>query len=288
MPSRSKWNGWRRSSSTSRSACIPGGFRPGGPSRGRNPTLNHFCIEITKDFDLEGMASIALHELTHSLYELSPMEKKQALMQMFVDSSDASAQPLYMFMNEALATGVQLLLLERNGRKDDDPYHDPFIPRLGQAALPLIRQALESKTTLFDGFASRYIVAGRKALDADADRIRLRFSCAAVLGNSELTNVFFEQVPMRFFVTSEEERKLFARLNTVRVLTYEEAGQFASGIGELGEKMRHRGFAYIRRQSQKRQELFLIGLDKAAVVDLAKQLAEWKGPIGEGLIFTID
>ena len=38
-----------------------------GKEASANPAMNHFCIEITKDFDEAGMASIALHELTHSL-----------------------------------------------------------------------------------------------------------------------------------------------------------------------------------------------------------------------------
>ena len=144
---------------------------------------------------------------------------------------------------------MQLLLLERNGKKEDDPYHDPFIPRLGQAALPLIRQALENKTTLFDGFAGPYVVAGRKALGTDTDRIQFRFSAAAVLGAPELTRVFFEQAPLRFFVTTEEEWKLFPGLNAVRLPTYEEATRFAGEIGGLEDKMRYRGFAYIRRRN---------------------------------------
>lgn len=238
-----------------------------------NPAMNHFCIEITKDFDEAGMASIALHELTHSLYELSPMEKRQALMRQFVESTDAAAQPLYMFLNEAIATGVQLLLLERNGRSDDDPYHDPFIPRLGQAALPVIRQAIENKTTLFDGFASRYIVAGRETLGTDADGIRFQFSSAAVLGDPALTRVFFEQMPLRFVVTSEEERMLFAGMNVVRVLTYSEAARFASEIGGLEDKTQYRGFAYIHQQNQSRRELFLVGRDD--LVWCVKQIADY-------------
>jgi len=147
----------------------------------------------------------------------------------------------------------------------------------------MIRQAIENKTTLFDGFAAQYIVAGRKALGTDADRLQFRFSSAAVLGAPELTRVFFEQVPLRFFVTSEEEWKLFAGLPAVRVLTYEEAAPFAGEIGGLEDKMRYRGFAYIRRQ-----KLFLIGRDHSAVSELARRVAEWKEPAGEGLVLSID
>lgn len=253
-----------------------------------NPAFNHFCIEITKNFDPGSMASIALHELSHSLYELSPVEKKQAMLQQFADSRDPSALPIYMFMNEAMATAIQLLLLERNGRKEDDPYHDPFIPRLAQGTLPVIRQSIESKTTLFNGFADRYMGAARTALGADADRIRFRFSAPAVLGNPELTQSFLEHSQLRFFVTTEDEWKQYPRLNAVRLLTYEEAGRTGNGVPVSEHRQKHRGFAYLRRSKQGTQELLLIGNDKAAVVDLTKRMVSWTEPVADGLLFTID
>jgi hypothetical protein len=86
-----------------------------------SPTLNHFCMEIIHEFDAAAVTAIAVHELTHSLYELAPAEKKMALMQAFVASPDPAAQGLYMYLNEAVATAIQLLFLERNGQHDDDP-----------------------------------------------------------------------------------------------------------------------------------------------------------------------
>jgi len=81
-------------------------------------------VEINKEMDTAAAGWVAVHEETHALYDLAPEDKKQALMQQFADSTDPSAGPFYEYLNEAVATAVQLLLLERNGKKDDDPYRE--------------------------------------------------------------------------------------------------------------------------------------------------------------------
>ena len=258
-----------------------------GKEASANPTLNHFCLEITKDFNVEAMASIALHELTHALYELVPDARKLELMKQFVDSADPSSQPFYMYLNEALATGIQLLLLERNGKKEDDPYHEPFIPRLGQAVLPLIRQAIQAKHTLYEGFATSYIEAGRKAIGAEADGSRFRFSCTAILGDRTLRDLFLEQFPIRFFVTEESERALFPNMNGLHLLTYPEAGSLLKEIPDIEEMMRGRGFGFLKRHD-KALELFVLGRDNAAVGELAKKLALRQGPLMDGIIVSLD
>lgn len=252
------------------------------------PTLNHFCVELTEEINMDTMASVALHELTHSLYELAPSARKLVLMRQFVDSSDAASQPLYMYLNEAVASGVQQLLQERNGKKGEVSYHELFIPRLSQAAAPLIRQAIERKTSLFDGFAGPYIDAGRRVLGADADKARFKFSSAALLGSKPLRALFLEQFPLLSSVDSKEDHALFAELNEVRLATFRDAGSLPKEIEGLEEKMRGRGFAYVRRRSEKSLALYLIGRDEAAVGDLAKQAAIRPGPVPEGLFFTLD
>lgn len=255
-----------------------------GDRASANPNMNHFCLEVTKDFDAVGFGWIAVHEQTHSLYDLSPEEKKLALMRQFLDSPDPSAHSFYAFMNEAMATAIQLLLLERNGKKDDDPYRDPYIPRLAQAALPLVREALAHKTSLFDGFAGPYIAAGRKQLGADADTVRFRFSAAAVLGDDELKGAFLEQIPVKFSTDSEEDAKRFPLLPAIRVLSYEQAAAFAGQIGKMPDASGQRAFACIRRTAPERETLFLVGRDAAAIGDLAKKLAASKEPAAEGIV----
>jgi len=113
--------------------------------------LNQFCLEVTHRIKAEDLGWIVVHELTHSLYEQAPQDRKDALMRQFVESGDPSAQPFYLYLNEAMATAVEMLLVERNGKTLDDPYTDLYIPRLGKAVLPLLRTALEKHKTLYDG-----------------------------------------------------------------------------------------------------------------------------------------
>src|SRR5206468_1804286 len=115
-------------------------------------------------------------------------------------------------------------------QKDEDPYHERYIPRLANAALPLVREALERHTTLYDGFAARYIVAGRKALGQDADSLAFRFSSPAILGDSELRDAYMEVLQPRFFVNTEQELATFTGLNVVRVMTRQQAQR---GVAEL-------------------------------------------------------
>jgi len=244
-----------------------------------SPTLNHFCMEIIHEFEAPAVTAIAVHELTHSLYELAPAEKKIALMRAFVDSPDPAAQGLYMYLNEAVATAVQLLLLERNGQHDDDPYHNRYIPRLANATLPLVRDALRQHTTLFGDFAAQYLAAGRKALGEDTDSLAFRFSSPALLGEDELRGAFREGASLIFVATSEEDRQKFARLHVVRVMTYDQAGS---------TDRTHRGVVTLRAQGHDRLELLLVGRDTAAIGDLSHKVAEWKGPVAPGTLFTID
>ena len=257
-----------------------------GDQASANPTLNHFCVEINKEMDTAAAGWVAVHEETHALYDLAPEDKKRALMQQFADSTDPSAGPLYEYLNEAVATAVQLLLLERNGKKDDDPYREPFIPRLAQAALPLVREALNRKTTLYRGFAGPYITAGRKHLGPDADTIRFRFSSAVVLGDDELVDAFGKEISLKFWASTEENLKRFPRMPAIRVLSYQQAAAFAGKIGEVPEAG-HRAFAVIRRIDQ-RDSLFLVGRDAAAIGELTRQLAARKEPSAEGIALILD
>lgn len=132
---------------------VPGPEYEGDEGSG-TMVLNQFCLEVSHRVKSGDLGWIVVHEFTHSIYSQAPQDRKDALMRQFVESRDALAHPLYVYLNEALATAVELLLAERNGKTLDDPYTDPFIPRLGRAVLPLLRVALESRTTLYDGTIS--------------------------------------------------------------------------------------------------------------------------------------
>jgi hypothetical protein len=249
--------------------------------------LNQFCLEVTKRFQADDLGWIAVHEFTHSLYDHAPHVRKDALMRQFVESGDASAQPFYLYLNEAMATAAELLLAERNGKTLDDPYTDLYVPRLGKAVLPLLRTALERRKTLYGGFASSYLAAGRAALGDDADGLQFRYSCIALLGDEAVRNVFLDRLPLRYFVTTREAWNRFSRLDGILMLRYDQI-HFGGGETEMQDLMqKHRGFVYIGRNAE-HMEVFMLGRDNAALEQLGKVWAESQERTREGLIFAIE
>lgn len=248
---------------------------------------NHFCGELTRQFHPDDAGWVVVHEFTHSLYERAPQDRKDALMRQFVESGDASAHPFYMYLNEAMATAVELLLVERNGKTLEGGYTDAYIPRLGKAALPLVRAALAKRKTLYDGFTERYLASARAALGDEADELQFRFSCVALLGDDDVRSAFLQRLPVHYFVTTDNDWSRFARLDGMRMLRYEQVQVDGDDAREVRPLMKHRGFVYIRRK-QEHMEVLMLGRDNAAVEELGKMWAESKERAREGLIFAID
>jgi hypothetical protein len=81
--------------------------------------LSHFALELRHKATGSEAVWIAAHEFTHSMYALAPRARKDALMQQFVEAGDASGQAFYMYLNEAMATAVEILPAERQGQTLD-------------------------------------------------------------------------------------------------------------------------------------------------------------------------
>ncbi len=187
-----------------------------------------------------------------------------------------------------LASAVELLLCERNHQPLNDPYTDLYIPRLGKAILPLLRTALARHATLWEGFTRPYLEAGRAALGEEADAPAFRFSCVALLADEEVRNAFLQILPLRYFVTSDQARLQFARLDRLLMMRYEQlqlGGPDAGAVQELAAK--HRGFIAIL-QKEERMDVLMAGRDNTALSELAKMWAESKGRVRPGLLFSID
>lgn len=191
-----------------------------------------------------------------------------------------------MYLNEAMATAVQLLLVERNGRKLDEPYTERYIPRLAVAALPLVRQALARHTTLFEGFTRPYLTAARAALGPEADGLQFRYSSIALLGEPEIRDVYLAAVPIRYWVGTQEQWNAFDRLDGLLLFRYQQI--HFDDAGELEELMRtRRGFAYIRRAGNHSQ-VFLLARDNDALREVIARWAKLDVPAREGLIFALE
>ena len=155
---------------------------------------NHFFMELVPPpVPLDAardrakmVASIAIHELTHALYDSAPPAMHVALMQQFVAASDHSGPSMYAFLNEAIATAVQemaAVLAHKDGPVDGGEYRHPYIPRLGRAATEPLKKAFATGKTMTDGFVDDYVRAAREVLGADVDSLAFRFAAVAIVAS---------------------------------------------------------------------------------------------------------
>jgi len=265
--------------------AIPGPF-PASKESSATVIANHFFVEIVASDKPQDTMWKAMHELTHAFYDSAPAARHQSLMSQFVA---AGSQPaFYTFLNEAVATAVQLLVYERNGITDDDPYHHPYIPRLGRSTLPLIKEALANRGTLFDGFAISYIRAGAAELKEQVTGPKFILAAAGVLSsekNHKAFEMFFERIQPNFYLSTEKEWLLFPGLNAVRLLTYNELPPFASQVPNLDSLIKSSAFAYASVHEGKGTEFLVAGRDTDALVEAVKRLARLPSIPTQGLIF---
>jgi hypothetical protein len=262
---------------------------------------NHFFAELVPpgpadatDAAAKMIGSVAIHELTHALYDSAPSTMHVALMRQFVADSDYAGPSMYAFLNEAIATAVQEMAADV--APDDEPdtegeYRHPYIPRLGRAAIEPLKKALASGSTIVDGFARDYVRAGRDELGADADSLAFRYAAVAIV-SSEATRPAAALLRDTLSPTSGTDSTLdwkrAGELSAAFLLDYDEVRQFADRIPDLSGLMKHRGFAFMMPHMTRSHVLVLSGRDLAAVSDLIKQLQP-TGPLpADGIVLTID
>jgi hypothetical protein len=248
------------------------------------PIRNHFAFELRHTGKGSEAGWVAIHELTHSLYEEAPTPQKDALMRQFVEAGDPSGQALYKYLNEALATAVANLQAERHGQTLEE-YEDLYVPRLAKAVLPILRAALEQRKTLYDGFAPAYLAAARAALGDDADRLPFRFSVAALVAEATVRGAFLKGWGIQYYFGKDAQR-LYPKLNGVLMMRYDQI--HFDGDNELQDAMaRHRGFVAVR-QEEEHLTAIVVGRDNAAVAELGKKWWDCKEKVREGVIYWID
>jgi hypothetical protein len=135
------------------------------------------------------------------LYDRAPEDRHRALIDEFVSSGEPAAVGLYTYLNEAVAIGAQALHAERqaddpDGWNEDESYNHPYIAPLGEAAAPLVIEAVARGGTLFDGFVSRYIEAGTRALQGRFEEPRFVLAQVLLLEprNEEITAAFLAKL----------------------------------------------------------------------------------------------
>jgi hypothetical protein len=252
-----------------------------------NFMANHFVVEVLPGDDPRDTAWKAVHELTHAMYERTAPKHSELIAQ-FLATKERAAQAMYTILNEAVATAVQLILVERQGRTDDDPYHHPFIPRMARTVVPLLKEAMTEKRTFLDGFVPKYVSNAKTELGPVAATPPFLLLCTAVLGDEDYAKAFHALFPALSTVTEESEWRRFPEMNAVRMQTYAQSGDAGASIAGLAELKRQKAFAYIVPRGRTGMEVYLLGQDAAATKAVVEAFAKLPSIPASGLAVALD
>ena len=246
---------------------------PGVQNNGASLVRNHIPLELGPKMTARDATWVALHEITHATFESAPEAKHLRLQQEFLSSSYGPA--MYAYLNEALATGMQLVLYKRLGLADTDPYNNPYIPRLARAAMPLLDAAISAGTSVFDGFAAPYQKAALVQLGEDGASAAFLFSGVAIVSSDEATKQAFVAAfrPIGW-VGGEEDLRRFPEMQSARLLLYPEIPSTAT-IENLPELRKRKSFAYNLGSGAKVQ-LIVAGATAEDIRDAVGRLARAK------------
>jgi hypothetical protein len=264
-----------------------------------NATLvgNHFLMELVPSGSgaaaareaTKMVAGVAMHELTHALYDAAPTSIHLAVMRQFVASPDPGSVAMYTLLNEAIATAVTGIAMELARGKEPDEggeYRHPYIPRVGRAATEPIKKALAAGRTLTEGFVDDYVRAARAILGDDAESLGFRFSAVAVIASDALRPAaasFRATIGPTGATDVRANWQRIEELNAAFLVTYDEAREFADRIPDFQTLITRRGFALMLPHNKKSHLLVLAGRDAAAVAEVVKRLQPSK-PFSEALV----
>lgn len=273
---------------------------PAGDAATATVVREHFFVEVVTRDTATATLWKAMHELTHAYYDAAPAEVHATLMRQFVDAAEPGSPAFYTYFNEALATAVQLLVLERDGQSggaDQDTYRHPYIPRLARALLPIVRTALASGGSITQGIVDAYLKAGRTELGSVASSPAFTLAAAALIGadpHGPSKGAFGQAFHVWASTSSVEQWRRCQELSAVVFVTYAELAELrAAGQVPLpdlaGPQERFRAFAYTRPHNTRSRVVVLAARDVEAVAQLVGRLAtlrRWMPT--EGVFLTID
>ena len=253
---------------------------------------NHVLFELTDQAKPKELLPLVMHELTHAFYDRAPMHLHQKLIQEFVASSVPQSQSLYSILNEGIATAVQLSLIPQTGPDEDqDEYRDPFIPRIGRAVAPHMKQALEKGPTLFHGFLDTYISASLAELKEElaSPRFTLITDMRLPIGDLPNAEAACQTNLATHWYASFNERNRYPELNLLILVTYDKLDVIEGNWDQLVPLSKaHRGFALTDKRNNKGRTYVLAGRDDATVAELVKRLSKIRTGGPDGLLLTVD
>jgi hypothetical protein len=253
---------------------------------------NHLLLELIDAMKKPNDAiPVLIHELTHALYEIAPLRLHQKLIRDFAAASEPQAQALYAILNEGIATGVQLTLLEAAGQTDEDAYRHPFIPRIGHAVSAPLRGALENGPTLFHGFLESYLRVCPIELKEElaSPRFILLSAILFPIGELDEAEKAYHSYLAPIWSASPQDRARFPEVNIVFLITYDKLDAIAGNWDEIVPLSKeHRGFAFSSPRNNKGRTYVLAGRDDMAVAEVVKRLAAIRTGTADGLVLSVD
>jgi len=259
---------------------------------------NQVLIEASQALDAEAFSAVVLHESTHHIYDRSPKSRLTALMEQFSQMDAPQASGFYALLNEAIATAVQLLALERLGgdveidaMNDRDVYRHAFIPRAGRAALRALKESLAAGSTLYRGFIPSYIREVRLELGDDVNRPGFLLSAVALLPaetTGDAASTFHAELQPINVVGADSWRR-YSHLDVVFLITHADVvGAFGSSFPDVASLTKTRGFAYRGSRTVPGSIIILSGVDAPAVSDVIKALARLPALSKTGVLLSLD
>jgi len=262
--------------------------------------LNHLPIEaVAAASDPNDIVEVAVHEITHYLYDYIPPDKHLALVNEFVASGAPSVAGIYSYFHEAMAISAQGIYRDalENGESDneddrDTEYKHPYIPLLADAALPLVKAAVARDEHLVGGLSRPYIAAVLSKLGSRRNELPFVFAQAVLVttsGNREFADAFqrtlFPVGTVRFNDLAQAEA--FPDTNLVQFSTYAELGIITEPqLVQLRDT--HRGFAYATQRGRGGYHLIVAGRSDADILAVIGKLGDVDTLVGPGLVVSIN
>ena len=262
--------------------------------------LNHLPIEaVAATGDPNEIVEVAVHELTHYLYDYIPPDKHLTLVNEFVGSGAPSVAGIYSYLHEAMAISAQGLYeeaLENGGTRteddDDTGYKHPYIPVLAGVALPLVKAAVARNEHLVGGFAKPYIAGVLSTLGGRRNELPFVFAQAVLVtasGTGEFADAFQRTLSpvgtVRF--TDLAKAAAFPDANLVQFSAYAEIG----GITEpqiVQLRNTRRGFAFATHRGRGGYHLIVAGRSNEDIRAVIETLGDVDAFAGPGLVVSID
>jgi hypothetical protein len=261
--------------------------------------LNHLPVEaVTAASDPADIVEVVVHEITHYLYDYIPPGKHLALVNEFVDSGAPAVAGIYSYLHEAMAISAQGLYrdgFENSGSRTDDAgdteYKHPYIPRLADVALPLVRAAVARNEHLVGGFAQSYIAGALSTLGGRRNELPFVFAQAVLVtpgGKREFADAFqrtlFPVGSVRF--TDLSKAAAFPDANLVQFSAYGELSGTEPQIVQL--RNTRRGFAFATPRGRGGYLLTVAGRSDEDIRAVIEKLGDVDAFVGPGLLVGID